>query len=444
MDMKRLTRLGVASIALTASTMIAFQNCSKVSFQTPSEENFSSVTIRTIQPSLAARGISCVTCHSAISSNVVTDYGMGSPWYFDTASSDSFYFDRVGTPMTDPEGLATIRLLNNSKLIVPKGSVPQAIQSKFNVTTLAQFIQTRFMQVSPVLNQSSQVVEVASLKINLPTASRIEQVFGNPSGTQAYKPTSSSSPALSGLTYDSANNLYVINNLVCDGDLFLGSTVFFNNAKIQSVSGCRIYTTGNVFMDVPVISAAYNGSTDYNTQVLSSQGIWLGVGRLNNGSYCERDANNNPSGWYIAGAGVDCTTAAHAGDRACDTGYFRQASMLSRNTWATAYSTTSAIQTYFQQGGTVDQERARVEAHLGHPLYDAACTASKRATAISRLMLVAPYVNNRFNGDFSGSVVSEAPLMSLGSFIYQFDPIFAKVSVFTLLDEGELLSGQGI
>ena len=85
-----------------------------------------------------------------------------------------------------------------------------------------------------------------------------------------------------------------------------------------------------------------------------------------------------------------------------------------------------------------------MEASLGHALYDSSCSSGGRDQAISRLMLVAPYVNNRYTGDFSGSTIAEAALMSLGTFTFQFDPVFSQVSIFSLLNDDELLSGEGI
>jgi len=396
-------------------------------------------SLNVIQPALVVRGISCITCHSNVSSTIVTDYGYGNSWYFDTVSSDSFYFDRLGLN----NGLDTLNLLNNSKIIVPTATVPAAIQSQFNVTTLSQFVQARFLQGST--NLASQVSEVTSLKINLPTTARIQAIFSNPAANQAYLPDTQLSPALSGLTYDSTNKIFVIKNLICDGDLYLGATVFFNNATVQSLNGCRIYSTGNIFIDTPIVSAAYNGSTNYNTQLMSSQSIWMGAGRINNGSFCEK-ASGQPTGWYAATAdtGVDCTAAANQANPACDTLSFRLASMLARNTYATAYATPTALSAMLGTTGTVAKARASVEANLGHVLFDAACTTGGRNTNISRLMLVAPYVNNRYSGDFSGSTIAEAALMSLGTFTYQFDPVFTKVSIFSLLDEGELVSGEGL
>ncbi len=405
--------------------------------------------LNTIQPALAVRGMSCVTCHSKVSSNIIVDYGFGNTWFFDASSNDSFYLDRAG----GDQGVATLSLLNNSKIIVPAAPVPASALSRFNFTTavssLSDFIKARFAQGN--INSSAQVVEVPSLKINIPTKARILAAFNNPSSNQVYIPDNQASPALSGITYDSVNQVFKISNLVCDGDLYLGLPVVFADATVHSDVGCRIYSTGNIFITTPIVSVPYTtGGTTYNTQILSTQSIWLGTGRLiKNNAFCET-SGGSPTGWYYSNnracgdnpsANVDTTN--------CDTLTMRNYQMLIRNTFSRAYPDEASLTALMgnpvshNPNGQVLIERGQVEASLGASLYDAACSAGGRATDVNRLMLVAPYVNNRFTGEFSGSTIAESALMALGDFTYVFDPVFAKVSILPMLANGELLSGDG-
>ena len=405
--------------------------------------------LNSIQPALAVRGMSCVTCHSQVSSNIITDYGFGNSWYFDNSTSDSFYLDRANSD----SGLATLALLNASKLIVPAAPVPAAALSKFNFTTvvnsLADFVKARFSQGK--INLSTQVVEVPELKISIPTATRIRQIFENPTANQVYIPDTQKSPALSGLNYISNENVFVISSLVCDGDLYLSAPAVFADATVQSVNGCRIYSTSNVFMTSPIISAAYNNSTNYNTQVLSAESIWLGTGRIiENSNFCET-SNGSAVGWYASTYPVCVNSASsNSTNSNCDTLTMRTMQILTRNTYSRAYpdhaSLTALLGNPVSQtaNGTVLNDRAHIEAALGKPLYDASCGPTGRKVDANRLMLVAPYVNNRFSGDFSGSTIAESALMSLGTFTYKFDPVFTKVSILSMLDDGELISGQGL
>lgn len=407
--------------------------------------------LNSIQPALAIRGMSCVTCHSQVSSNIITDYGFGNSWYFDNSSYDSFYLDRANSG-SGLGGLATLAMLNNSKIIVPAAPVPAAALSGFNftsvVTTLSQFVQARFAQGSN--NSSTQVVEVAELKISIPTTTRIQQIFENPSANQVYIPDTQKSPSLSGLIYNSANNVFIITNLICDGDLYLNAPAVFADATVQSINGCRIYSTSNVFITSPVISAAYNGSLNYNTQILSTISIWLGTGRLiQNSQFCET-LGGKATGWYASNY-PKCVnnSGSTSADPNCDTLTERTHHLLIRNTFSRAYPDHDSLTSLLgnpvtgSATGLILNDRARIEAALGKPLYDASCGPTGRNVDANRLMLVAPYVNNRFSGDFSGSTIAESALMSLGTFIYKFDPVFAKVSILSMLDDGELISGQG-
>ncbi|MGE0529102.1 MAG: hypothetical protein AB7G93_21350 [Bdellovibrionales bacterium] len=402
-------------------------------------------TLNLLEPALAVRGLACIACHANISSNVIADYGFGDPWYFDTTSADSFYAERLGAT----EGLATIRLHASAKFFVPPGSVPDKIKADFSVNSLYEFVKARFIQGGK--SSSTQVQEIKALSINVPSESRIREVFHNPTGVQKYIPDTQNSPALSGLSYDSTNKVFKITNLTCDGDLFLGATVVFSNAKVKSVNGCRIYATGSIFVIGNLTSSPYegSGSTTYNTQLLSSRSIWMGVGKLyKDGRFCERDSGGSPVGWYYKdlGGGSDCRNAANAGKPRCDSFNMRASGILNRNTFSNGYPTANDLKGLFNQSafqgsdGTIAKERRSVEAALGSSLYDASCEPQARAISFSRLLVAAPYINSRYNGDFSGAIVSDAALMSLGTFKFEFAPVFKSVSIFSLLDSNELIS----
>ncbi len=404
--------------------------------------------LNSIQPALAVRGMSCITCHSKVSSNIITDYGFGNDWFFDGQHADSFYLDRAG----HDQGLATLSMLNNSKIIVPAAVVPQSALTAFSfstmVTTLADFVKARFSQGG--VNTAAQVQEVEELKINIPTAERIFETFEKPTANQVYIPDSQMSPALSGLNFDSNNQVFTISNLVCDGDLYLAAPVVFADANIQSITGCRIYATANVFMTSPVISSAYKDATNFNTQVLSTKSIWLGVGRIiQNSNFCEI-SNGSPTGWYST-AYTECASSpsANAANPHCDTLSVRAGNILIRDTFSRAYPDNTSLVALLGNSfsgnadGSVAIDRAHIEAALGKSLYDASCGPNGRAVDANRLMLVAPYVNNRYSGEFSGSTIAESALMSLGTFTYKFDPVFTKVSILPMLDNGELISGKG-
>jgi hypothetical protein len=401
--------------------------------------------VNLMQPALAVRGISCITCHSQVASNVITDYGAGDPWYFDTKTNDSFYADRLDSG----NGLATLNLLKNSTLFVPKVAAPNSVLSlSSTISSLADFVKFRFSQGST--NSASQVQEVANLKIMIPTQSRIQQVFGNPTKNSVYLKDTQLSPDLKGLNYDSTNNVFIINSMICDGDLYLNAPVLLQNAQITSVQGCRIYAVQSVFIDGALTSLPFDGSTNHNIQILSAESIWAGTGPLwKSGKYCDVDSNNKPTGWYTYGPGFDCSSDSKNSSKAsCDSFMLRTWASLTRNTLTRSNSTStsldSILQTYGYTGkdGLFELEKKSIEASIKDSLYDASCGSAGRGVPMNRILLAAPYINSRYNGNVSGAIISEAAIMSLGTFTFTFDPIFKSVSIFSLLTTNELVSVQ--
>ncbi len=409
--------------------------------------------VNLMQPALAVRGISCITCHSQIASNVITDYGAGHPWYFDFKSIDSYYFERVDDGHGS-NGLNSIHLLNDSKLFVPKVALPAEFKTTFpdfaNLNSLVDFVKKRFEGSA---NKAEQAVEVEDLKINLPTAQRLREVFGNPNQSAVYLPDTQHSPPLTGLLESADKKVFRINQLECDGDLFLDGSVVFTNARVKSLNGCRIYATGSVFVQGALISEPIGSSNDYNTQILSATSIWLGSGKMYNdqGNFCEIDSTTNlGTGWYYANrASLGCTDSANNSYK-CDSLNGRMYHTRLRNSFSVNVApTVSTLEALMGQkawdssnDGSMVVERFNVETVLGSPLRDASCEAAGRDVDFTRILLAAPYVNSRYKGDFEGAIIAEISLMSLGDFKFVFHDVFKTVSIFSLLESDELIKAK--
>ncbi len=70
--------------------------CTQVEFNreiTNSSNAVTAATIRSIEPALAVRGISCLMCHADIRANVVTDFGFGQNYFLGGRS----HFDKVAS-----------------------------------------------------------------------------------------------------------------------------------------------------------------------------------------------------------------------------------------------------------------------------------------------------------------------------------------------------------
>jgi hypothetical protein len=60
----------------------------------------------------------------------------------------------------------------------------------------------------------------------------------------------------------------------------------------------------------------------------------------------------------------------------------------------------------------------------------------RRTINFTRLLLNAPIVQSRYLGTISGVIVAEYVLPSLGSFQFQYDPVFNNVDAFPALKDG--------
>ena len=69
---------------------------------------------------------------------------------------------------------------------------------------------------------------------------------------------------------------------------------------------------------------------------------------------------------------------------------------------------------------------------------DASCNSNSlgiapREVHFERLLLNAPRIDSRYQGQFTGVVIAEVALMSLSKFSFTFDPVFSRVPVLPLL-----------
>lgn len=137
MVMKHGNRTNALLAAGALITMLTFQNCSEVSFDTQVDNGStcspdpsdichqSTETLRAIQPAVAVRGISCLMCHAQVKANIITDFGYGSPWYFGGASVG------INTPswFTNYYNTWQAAAAVSGSIIVPNAQVPTNIQN---------------------------------------------------------------------------------------------------------------------------------------------------------------------------------------------------------------------------------------------------------------------------------------------------------------------------
>ena len=82
----------------------------------------------------------------------------------------------------------------------------------------------------------------------------------------------------------------------------------------------------------------------------------------------------------------------------------------------------------------------RADADAIGVLVEASCGPNGRAVGFSRLLLNAPLVESRYQGQYDGAIIAELTLTSLQALKFSFDPVFARASVLPLLSPADYLN----
>jgi hypothetical protein len=172
---------------------------------------------------------------------------------------------------------------------------------------------------------------------------------------------------------------------------------------------------GSVFIYGPITFT--NANINRNIQITSTKAIAMGLGSVKPGAtYCEPNSNyavypNDPS--YAKGSSLQTRFV----DMWTNPSYF-----LRQNGDSKAF------------GNSVMAEAALIEAAVG-PLYDAACRGEGRSVGYERIVLNAPVIHSRYQGNVSGTIIAEYAVMSLGEFKFKFDPVFLHEPLFPRLSK---------
>lgn len=395
-----------------------------VTFQVGNHLNF-------LKPALALRGASCTLCHAQVASNLITDFGFGN-YFLETGRGSvsnpnyGFYTDHGfnGDPNGGSGSLVTTNLASTSDVIVPKADLVGYLKEKTGQATLAGYVRQRLSASAHAGSRAAanRVREAKKLFIGAPSSARILQAFGVGAslGAIKYLPEAAGI-ALTGLPAANAGRFVVSGSLQCDGDLLLQGSLHLNGATIRTKVGCRIYALGSIFVSNGLSVVSLDGGTDHNVQLLSARAVGLGLGST-------MKADNTPcetSGWYRDRFNGGLNDA------------YTQSSLQSHwnlhqeTSYTRAYGAGEAAKNFLD---SVLAEAA------GFSLKDATCEAGGRGRAIQRTLIVAPRVDSRYNGNFSGSIIAEASVLSIGSFKFSFDPVFERAAILPLLGDADFLS----
>jgi len=363
------------------------------------------------EPALAIRGMGCIQCHANIKSNVVTDFGYGNDYYFGVKPQTSWW-QSGGIYGDHGQSFNTMVIPADKTIVVPNANLPAVVATATGKSTLAEYVSDRLSKSDTASTKAVTVTAKRSVYIGAPTAAEIESST-RIAATDRYKyyKNALDSVSLAGLV-DQNTFFEVSGRMDCDGDLVLRGPLLIENLILNTTAGCRIYVIGSVFIYGEInyrTSAASN-----NLQITSSKSISMGLGSTKDatGKSCD------PTDRYAlepAGYGSNSLVNRYSTFWTVPGNFVRQ----------------SAVPKDF--GDSIVAEARLIEAKKG-PLLDATCRPEKRQVAYEHLLLNAPIVHGRYEGDFKGTVIAEFSVMSLGMFKFEFDPVFKTVPVWPFLD----------
>lgn len=366
--------------------------------------------VQNLKPALAIRGIGCIQCHSKVDSNIVTDFGYGNDYYFGVVPN-SGWWQGGGVYGDHGQSISTMDLKAGVKVLVPKAMNPGVVTNSTGKKTLQEYVQGRLTASSSAGTRAAIVEEKTKVYIGSPTALDIERAFSmKPDDRLLYFKNGDSSVALSGIK-DKIDYFKNDGMVTCEGDLALRGPVYFENLKINSATGCRIYVIGSVFIYGRIDQI--NTSENRNLQITSTKSISMGLGLTKKETgYCEPDSRfaNDPGNYNVSSLKNRYVTF-----------------------WTVPGFFVRGVTNPVQFGDSILTESRVIETGEGSPLWDAGCRDEGRNVSFDRLFLNAPAVHSRYEGNFIGTIIAEYSIMSLGAFKFQYDAVFDRTPLLPML-----------
>ncbi|WP_413577561.1 hypothetical protein ACLVWU_04135 [Bdellovibrio sp. HCB290] len=368
------------------------------------------------KPALAIRGMGCIQCHAQVASNIVTDFGFSSSYFMAQGSPSNITWTSGSVYGDHGNNFYTVAIPADKSIIVPQAPLPTAIATQSGTSTLAAYLKSQLAKSIYATSKGAQVQEKKSVYIGAPTDANISTAFQLTSTERMkYFKDSDAAVALSGLK-DEGTFFQNSGTLNCEGDLAVRGPLLLENLTINSKTGCRLYVMGSVFIYGAITYS--NNDTTRNLQITSSKSISLGLGTVKkNGNYCNTTDNYalNPTGYGTS-------------------------SLVNRYSsfWTVPGNFIRASSNPKAFGDTILAEAALIEAKKG-VLYDAGCRTEGRSVSFERILLNAPLIHSRYEGNVSGTVIAEVSIMSLNKFKFTYDEVFNTVPVFPFLDRSVYL-----
>lgn len=378
-------------------------------------------TVAEYRPALAVRASGCMTCHAEVSSNYITDFGYGSPYFFaDPAGKNKtgiFSGHIYGDFIASADKTAWLTADFKKDIIVPYAPVGFDIgkasgdtlkdktlfREAFRARSLAGYLKALEAQKTA----PAKVIEKKEIFIGAPDKAALMKRFaikpGDKTDIKFIDKNQRIYHEVKGIGLSRDGNYYTNSGEIeCDGDLFINGTLFLDRPVISEETGCRIYAAGPVFLQGEITFNNQGGRADKNNlQIVSSEAIFLGVGHKKCNSKTEADPLSlrllkTPS----------------------------RPSIYTRSNYRDNVSPEKYTQELYNKAMLL-------------PLEDSSCHDEKKG--YSGLLLNAPVINSRYSGKFKGLVICEFALFWQGKTRFEFDPVFMEVPVLPVLKKSDYL-----
>lgn len=432
--------------AHTHKFMIDDGNGGKVNFNiTFTAEN----PLLAFKPALAVRNMACLNCHANIKGNIITDYrassgqqvGLHGPegagagdflngnWSWRARAFVSLnlhegtYFVPKRTFMAKSQAAITgaftqgrdLKIKDlpswggnanpvdatayDSTINVGANTIADYINAAVNHRTTGYFTEIKNDSQFPkssVITQDTSIREVQDVKISGVSASQLSSVFGSAfkyirQGDDGYALKNFQQ---TGAYYSNTPDQW----MECDGDIYVPGVVLLKNLKIKSKYGCRIHASGSVFVQAPVNTTVGRQGIEYDNakahlQIMSSKAVLFGLG--------------------------DCSvkTLLHG-----DTVDHRIADERTTTPTLVSLGVPADYDLFLGSDGEhTIKDVSNCESNY---------TDARRNVAFSKLLVNAQVVHSRYTGNFTGVIIADHMVGSLGKFAYEYDPIFTTAPIF--------------
>jgi hypothetical protein len=372
--------------------------------------------VKKYEPAAAIRAIGCIQCHAKVESNMITDFGLGNSYFF-SKNLGGDWWKNGGVYGDHGQNIRTMELANEISIIVPKADLPQVVKNSTYLQTVADYVKSEVLQSQFENTRNANVAAKERVYIGAPTEQSIRQSFAlSVDVSLKYYKESSESEALTGLVRE--NGFFRNTNvLTCEGDLAIEGPLYLENLKVKSRSGCRIYVIGSAFIFGSI--EYVDETSETNLQITSTKAISMGLGLTKkNGAFCDPDSRY-----------------------ATDPGGYNVSSLVNRfkTFWTVPSYSTRQVADPMVFGQSIINESKAIELQLGS-FMDADCRAEGKNINFKRLLLNAPQLQSRYEGNFSGVIIAEIAIMRLGDFKFKYDPVFKNVPILPFINQGDLLT----